>query len=1729
MILTFYSYKGGVGRSMALANVGDALAREGLRVLMIDFDLEAPGLEQFFPINHAHLRSHAGLLDLLLSYKQAMSQAGSGTTEQASFRQLKELFIVPVYDQLPSGGRLDLLPAGQRGDEEQLANYALNLRTFDWQDFYFNWAGELFFDWLRQSLRSLYDLVLVDSRTGVTEMGGICAYQLADTIAMFCASNQQNLQGTLNVLENFFSPRVRILRRNRPLQLLVIPSRVEQRDNPLLEDFYERFEQAFAAYTPPGLKEAGLSFWDLIIPYQPHYAFKEQVVASRAVAGNEPQVSAAYDQLVQAIELLAEPDTPLGQLYKKNGHGKSAVEAQYDVTRRRAGYDLFLYYHPEDGRAVESLVTQLAAEPYNLTVFDPGPLLKGTAWQATVDHALEDSRACLLLLGPSAQAPWENEELRSLVEKRLSGARPLRLLPALLPGAKAPDPERVPVFVAGQTWRDLRGGMTAEAVKDLALAVQGIQAEGGKHRMSPVEQSNPYKGLNAFEEADAEVFFGRDALLQESLDLLQGRSFLFIIGPSGIGKSSFVNAGLVPALRAGALPGSRGWRFLHMRPGQSPLESLARVFARFVEGASADEQQVAALRQGLEQNPKELLLVADAMGCRQKGIRLVLVVDQLEEIWTLSPAHEERETFLEHLSMAATAVDTTYLVFFILRADYYSEIVAEPILRELVVADQLLVGPMSRPELEQAILKPAQRVGLAFEPGLLELILDEVADEPGALPLLQFVLQLLWERQSQGFLTHAAYQSFGGLHKALSWQADNCLSRLSEHEQELARSIFSGLIQIGRRGTQDTRRTAVFEELVPASAGPEDVQTVVQKLVDARLVTTRDEGGRHTITLAHEKLIDVWPWLKRLVDENREVIALQNEITNDAKEWEEHGRDPSYLYLGARLANAREKLGAGELALSSVAKDFVESSIQSFELERQRRKRLQRQVIGGFAGVAVVIVVMLATAVLVFRNQATQNIRIANTSQAASTLAVQQQSTAVAYSVEVARQSNIALARQLAAQSQSAYTVAGKGHLISALLAIESMRILPSVEAFQALQKGMVGLPRLTSLQQLDSPVRDVAFSPDGKYIVSSTPEGIVLVWEAATGREISRMTHEGPVLDADFSPDARFVVSGGQDGVVRVWEVATGREVVRMLHEGPVLDVDFSPDGRLVASGSEDGTARVWEAETGAELGQISYGSPVLDVAFSADGNYVVSNSQDGQVIIGDLANEKEIPFLSLGISIVGMALSPDARSVAVGSEDGAVHLYDLLTGDALWHGQHEGTVVAVAFSPDGGFVASGSLDSTVRVWNAATGREMTQMKHDGPVTSLAIGPDGNYILSGSEDGTARVWEVATGLEILRMTHDDVVRAVAFSPDGRYVASGGDDGTTRVWELSRSQEAVALMQMDGAVQSVAFRADGAWLVSGGADRTARVWEALTGKEIARMTHPAAVSAVAFSRFLFGGAGRGDRDYVVSSSSDGLSVIWEAETGTEAARMIYGGPLLALSPDMLYALTLNEDGTASLWDASRGREIQQLPGDVQVFAAAFSRDGSQLVTAGLDDIARLWHPDTGNWGAETRQIGEARVSGPVFAVAFSPDGKYIASGSQDGTMYVWEALTGKGVASMSHEGAVFDVDFDPGGQYILSGSQDGTARVWEIVSGTEIARMTHENQVRAVAFSPDQKYAVSGSDEGELRLWYWRPEDLIAEVCARLPRNLTLAEWTQYFGYEPYRSTCPNLPGSVTP
>jgi len=431
----------------------------------------------------------------------------------------------------------------------------------------------------------------------------------------------------------------------------------------------------------------------------------------------------------------------------------------------------------------------------------------------------------------------------------------------------------------------------------------------------------PYLGLAAFQEADAGFFFGREALVDTLLERVQRARFLCIAGPSGSGKSSLVQAGLIHALRMGRLDGSRNWLYASLLPRDDPIEQLALAMSRVTSKPDGTD------------NPTSFHQQTETLLGHAPGQRFVLYVDQFEELFTQTKNEERRTSFLALLIDAVTRDDGRVTIIISMRSDFLSQCASYPALLSLINQQFQLVGAMSSQELALAILKPALAVGAEIEPDLVAQVITDMKGESGALPLMQFALKDLFAAHphKQGDvvkLTLSDYVDRGGIQEALERYANATFAQFDDVQQEIARVVFSHLIEVGR-GTLDTRRTATFDELVTSKANQDDTITVINALVNARLVTTgMTEDHQRTLTVAHEKLIEAWPWLSRLVNDNREAIALQNDIAYDARQWAESHRDPSYLYTGALLATVREQISERKIELTGLAAELVTTAAQ---------------------------------------------------------------------------------------------------------------------------------------------------------------------------------------------------------------------------------------------------------------------------------------------------------------------------------------------------------------------------------------------------------------------------------------------------------------------------------------------------------------------------------------------------------------------------------------------------------------------------------------------------------------------------------------------------------------------------------------------------------------------------------------------------------------------------------
>ena len=504
-----------------------------------------------------------------------------------------------------------------------------------------------------------------------------------------------------------------------------------------------------------------------------------------------------------------------------------------------------------------------------------------------------------------------------------------RLFMVLLPGAPKPDDPTLD-FLANRTWVDLRPGVADQAgVQDLICAVTGLPRS---HPDDGIEPGRcPYRGLEAFEEDHAELFFGRADDTTRAVEKLKDSRFLAVVGPSGCGKSSMVRAAVVPALKQGALDGSEAWTVALITPGAHPLTVLAAQLAGLAPGQS---MQVTV--DALATDERTLDLAASlALSERGAGDRLVLVVDQLEEVFTLCADEDERAAFLANLCYAATLPGGRVVVLVAMRADFYHHCAAYPKLRTLVSARQFLVGPLDEDALREVIEQPAWKVNLELEPGLVETILDDVADRPGTLPLLEYVLLEVWRRRRGRMLALAAYVACGGVEGALAQRADAIYDRLTASQQQLVRRVLLRLVQPGE-GTEDTRRRAEQRELRSPAEDDADLEAVIKALTDARLLVVSDVDQARVVEVAHEALIRGWPRLRAWIEESRELLLAQRRLTEAIREWDQGGRDPELLYRAARLAFWQDQAVED---LNDLEREFLAASRRRETREQNAKRR----------------------------------------------------------------------------------------------------------------------------------------------------------------------------------------------------------------------------------------------------------------------------------------------------------------------------------------------------------------------------------------------------------------------------------------------------------------------------------------------------------------------------------------------------------------------------------------------------------------------------------------------------------------------------------------------------------------------------------------------------------------------------------------------------------------------
>lgn len=826
-----------------------------------------------------------------------------------------------------------------------------------------------------------------------------------------------------------------------------------------------------------------------------------------------------------------------------------------------------------------------------------------------------------------------------------------------------------------------------------------------------------------------------------------------------------------------------------------------------------------------------------------------------------------------------------------------------------------------------------------------------------------------------------------------------------------------------------------------------------EKLLDSGTLVEGDDG----VELAQELVAEA----------GREGPPFGTELAQAAARWQELERAPEALWRGERAEELQRWLVKDPTPLGEPMDAFVRESVAT----RPRARRwLVPLGVGVLAGVAAAVLTLPAAA-----PPATPP-------------------------VPPDRQLAETVARAYAAEGRR-LTLAGDPALGLVYLAEAYQRGArgPGVEL--ALARALETTAAELAEARHNDVVTGVAFSPDGKRLLTSSWDATARLWDAAGGTLLLTLAHDQPIYAAAFSPDGSLVATAGTDGKARLFDSQTGALRHTLAgHEDRIRGVAFSPDGKKLVTAGGDATARIWDTATGAPVATLTgHKRGVTQATFTADGARVATAGADGTARIWDAATGRLVATLAGHEDVVNaIAVTRDGALAVTASDDGTARVWDARTGRLRAKLDHRAEVVGAAFGPSGERIVTASVDKTAKVWDSATGRLLFIISgHEGAVTQAAFSPDGSRIATASEDRTVQLWDTETGRRLARLTgHGGRVSTLAWAPDATRLASAGNDGLAIVWNGRPETPTVGLRGHAGALTWAAFSPDGSRAVTAGTDRVAKVWDTSAARELATLAgHADVVLRAAFSP---------DGKRIVTASLDKTARVWDAATGAAVATLSgHAGPVLdaTFSPDGMRVATASWDRTAVLWDAATGAQVRALTGfRDKVYGVTFSPDGSRLVAAS-DGPARVFDART---GAELEAF-----PAKVLLARFDPAGRRVAGVGLDQSLRVWDFAARTPVAEMEgHVGDVEDAEVSPDGRLLVSAGADGTAKVWDADSGDLILSFEqNDKRVTSASFSPDGRRLLTSSADGTALLrplpaFTLDPARLRAVVRCRVPYRL---------------------------
>ncbi len=1117
--------------------------------------------------------------------------------------------------------------------------------------------------------------------------------------------------------------------------------------------------------------------------------------------------------------------------------------------------------------------------------------------------------------------------------------------------------------------------------------------------------------MSAFRAEDKNLFFGREEFVKQLVKAVKQHPLVPVIGASGSGKSSVVLAGLIPCLRK-----EETWLIGSFRPQSQPFYGLAAALVSAGYPQLNKEQQnekTSKLFEQMQGSRKLWQEVTDIL-TKHPGKKLLLIIDQFEELYALDT--KDRQQFVDALLEAIKENSIRFKLVLTIRTDFLDYIIKYPPFKEAALQPEShkFLGAMNPEEMKSVIElidRDTQENIVELEDRLTQRILDDVQQEPGNLPLLEFTLTQLWKENRGGRLTLQAYEKIGGVKKALANHADKIYHQLNEEERKQAQQIFLRLASLGEQAeditlARDTRRLATSSEI------GEDNWQLVMKLAGSDrdipdrdkqlplLVTGRnDKTGEQTVEVVHEALIREWAKLREWIEDDRAFLTWRHQLQIQMAQWNSADKDEGALLRGKPLVIAEDWLQKRSAELIN-EQQYIEQSLQL----RKRRRRTIISLLTGFFLVA--------------------GVQWGQTENQKQQLEISQAELRINYS----------------------NALFNEGQQFDALM--EALRVAkplrsqpkPPMEVVTALRQAIYRVGERNRLGGHSDWINSVSFSPDAKILASGSRDSTIKLWNVSTGQLIRTINDSKPIVSVSFSSDGKTLASNSGDKSIKLWNVATGKEIKTLNgHSNWVRSLSFSPDSKTLASGSDDKSIKLWNVATGKEIKTLNgHSNGVNSVSFSPDGKTLASSSNDKTIKIWDVATGKEMKSLNGHKDLVkSVSFNPKGKTLASGSDDNTIKIWNVATGQAIKTlNGHNAFIYSVSFSPDGKTLASGSDDNTMKLWNVDTGEVTINFnEHKDSISSVSFSPDGKTLASGSFDKIIKIWNVSIGEEKSLKEHKDSIFGVSFSHDRKTLASASADNTIKLWNVDTG-EAKTLKGHKGAIQSVSFSPDGKILASGSRDKTIKLWELKTGKEIKTLNgHSNWVRSLSFSP---------DGKILASGSADKTIKLWDVAQRKDIKTLDKHSEevnSVSFSPDGKTLASGSDDKTIKLWDVATGEDTTLYGHDFAVSSVSFSPDGKTLASGSQDKTIKLW--DVGADQAKKTLTGH---SDTIWSVSFSPDGKTLASGSNDKTIQLWDVDTGKKITIDrdidGHSEAVNSVSFSSDGKTLASGSSDSTIILW---------------------------------------------------------------------------------------